>query len=113
VHVWVLVFVQAQTHVYTHTHTHNSFDFLELSFPLLKSIIFTKQNFIFQIQVFNKTLWCFLPFTAYNREAIHDSRASDVMSPKLAAIGVATLSGLILKQRETTTTVAVIKPAAV
>jgi hypothetical protein len=35
------------------------------------------------------------------------------MSPKLAAIGVATLSGLTLKQRETITTVAVIKPAAV
>jgi hypothetical protein len=34
-----------------------------------------------------------------------------VISPKLAAIGVATLSGLILKQRETTMTVAVIKPA--
>jgi hypothetical protein len=35
------------------------------------------------------------------------------MSPKLAAIGVATLSGLILRRRETITTVAVIKPAAV
>jgi len=35
------------------------------------------------------------------------------MSPRLAAIGVATLSGLILKQREIITTVAVIKPAAV
>jgi hypothetical protein len=34
-----------------------------------------------------------------------------VISPKLAAIGVATLSGLILKQRATTITVAVIKPA--
>jgi hypothetical protein len=34
-----------------------------------------------------------------------------VISPKLAAIGVATLSGLILKQRETTITAAVIKPA--
>jgi hypothetical protein len=33
------------------------------------------------------------------------------MSPKLAAIGVATLSGLILKQRETITTIAVIIPA--
>jgi hypothetical protein len=35
-----------------------------------------------------------------------------VTSPKLAARGVATLSGLILKQRETITTDAVIKPAA-
>ena len=55
----LLVFMQAKTHVYhthTHTHTHNSFDFLELSFPLLKSVSFIKQNFIFQIQVFNKTL---------------------------------------------------------
>jgi hypothetical protein len=53
----------------------------------------------------------FLPSALYNIEATHDRRISDVMSPKLAAIGVATLSGLILKQREITITAAVIKPA--
>jgi hypothetical protein len=41
---------------------------------------------------------------------IHDRRARDVMSPKLAAMGVATLSGLILQCLEKTITAAVIMP---
>lgn len=41
---------------------------------------------------------------------IHDRRARDVMSPKLAAMGVATLSGLMLQCLEKTITAAVIMP---
>lgn len=41
---------------------------------------------------------------------IHDRRVRDVMSPKLAAMGVATLSGLMLQCLEKTITAAVIIP---
>ncbi|PSN46729.1 hypothetical protein C0J52_00886 [Blattella germanica] len=51
-------------------------------------------------------LWNTLPLAPYNLDATHDSSTSDVMSPRLAAMGVATLSGFILKKRDIIMTVA-------
>lgn len=48
---------------------------------------------------------------SYRTVEIQDSSAREVMSPRLAAIGVATLSGLMLQCREKTITAAVINPA--
>lgn len=47
---------------------------------------------------------------SYRREAIQESNARDVISPKLAAIGVATLSGLIFKNLDREITAAVMTP---
>jgi hypothetical protein len=47
----------------------------------------------------------------YSRDAIKVSSVSVVRSPKLAAIGVATLSGLILHLRDPSTTTTIIEPA--
>lgn len=47
---------------------------------------------------------------SYNNVATQDSRVSEVMSPKLAAMGVATLSGLIWQYLDNTMTPAVINP---
>jgi hypothetical protein len=49
--------------------------------------------------------------TSYRTVEIQDNRAREVMSPRLAAIGVATLSGLMLQCLENTMTAAVIRPA--
>jgi hypothetical protein len=48
---------------------------------------------------------------SYSTVEIQERRAREVMSPRLAAIGVATLSGLMLQCRENTITAAVIRPA--
>lgn len=45
-----------------------------------------------------------------NKEAIHDNSAKVVRSPKLAAIGVATLSGFMLQCREDTITATITRP---
>jgi hypothetical protein len=45
-----------------------------------------------------------------NNEAIHDNNAKVVRSPKLAAIGVATLSGFMLQCRDTTITATITRP---
>jgi hypothetical protein len=47
---------------------------------------------------------------ANNKEAIHDNNAKVVRSPRLAAIGVATLSGFILQCREDTMTATITRP---
>jgi hypothetical protein len=47
---------------------------------------------------------------AYNKEAIHDNNAKVVRSPRLAAIGVATLSGFILQCREDMITATITRP---
>lgn len=45
-----------------------------------------------------------------NKEAIHDNNAKVMRSPRLAAIGVATLSGFILQCREDTITATITRP---
>jgi len=45
-----------------------------------------------------------------NKEAIHDNSAKVVRSPKLAAIGVATLSGFIAQCRDDTITTTITRP---
>ena len=45
-----------------------------------------------------------------NNEAIHDNNANVVRSPKLAAIGVATLSGFISQYRDDTITKTITRP---
>jgi hypothetical protein len=47
---------------------------------------------------------------ANNKEAIHDNKAKVMRSPRLAAIGVATLSGFILQCREDTITATITRP---
>lgn len=50
---------------------------------------------------------------ANNKEAIHDNSARVVRSPRLAAIGVATLSGFMLQCREDTITATITRPGMV
>jgi hypothetical protein len=45
-----------------------------------------------------------------SKDAIHDNNAKVVRSPKLAAIGVATLSGFILQCRDDTITRTITRP---
>lgn len=52
----------------------------------------------------------FIPIQKYSSVETYDRRVREVMSPRLAAIGVATLSGLMLQCLESTMTAAVIKP---
>jgi hypothetical protein len=51
-----------------------------------------------------------IPIASNNKEAIHDNNAKVVRSPKLAAIGVATLSGFMLQRREDTITATITRP---
>jgi hypothetical protein len=51
-----------------------------------------------------------IPIASNNKEAIHDNNAKVVRSPRLAAIGVATLSGFMLQWREDTITATITRP---
>lgn len=53
----------------------------------------------------------FIPIALYNKEAIQDKRAKVVKSPKEAAIGVATLSGLIFICRDNNMTATITRPS--
>lgn len=55
----------------------------------------------------------YVPLALYNIEPIHASKPKVVRSPKLAAIGVATLSGFMRKYREPITTATIIPPEKV
>lgn len=51
-----------------------------------------------------------LPIALNSTHAIPDNRASVVRSPRLAAMGVATLSGLMLHHRDNSTTPTIMLP---
>jgi len=53
----------------------------------------------------------FVPIALYNKEAIQDKRAKVVRSPKEAAIGVATLSGLMFIRRDNSMTATITRPS--
>ena len=52
-----------------------------------------------------------VPIELYKIDAIQESKAKVVRSPKDAAIGVATLSGLMLIRRESKITAAMTRPS--
>ena len=51
-----------------------------------------------------------LPIASYNTELISDNSESVVKSPRLAAMGVATLSGFILNFVDNKTTITITAP---
>jgi len=58
----------------------------------------------------NRTHEINIHIASNNKEAIHDNNAKVVRSPKLAAIGVATLSGFILQCRDDIITITITRP---
>ena len=62
-------------------------------------------------QCFEQSGPVYIPISLYNKQPTPDNKDSVVRSPKLAAMGVATLSGFILHLLENKTTPTIIQPA--